>query len=140
MGDQSGEEVDPSRVQGMKYLNRIFDLLRPLASSGCERDSSGNRRLLFSQYASLMLLALFNPMLQSLRGLSQASSLKKVQKLLGGGRVSLGSLSESVRVFDPKLLVPIIEDLLAQVPSTPRGKSFTHLPQELREPAPADLR
>ena len=130
-GQPAGEGLDPSRIQGMKYLNRIFGLLEPLASSGCERDSAGNRRLLFSQYASLMLLSLFNPMLQSLRGLSQASNLKRVQKLLGGGRVSLGSLSESVRVFDPELLVPIIEELLAQVPHSSRGRQFAHIPQEL---------
>lgn len=127
----TGEELDPSRVQGMKYLQRVFGLLEPLAASGCERDSAGNRRLMFSQYAGLMLLSLFNPTLQSLRGLSQASDLKKVQKLLGGGRASLGSLSESVRVFDPELLVPIIEDLLAQVPASPRGKTFSHIPDEL---------
>lgn len=45
--------------------------------------------------------------MQCVRGLSDASALKKVQRLIGGGRVSIGSLSESVRVFDPQLLEPI---------------------------------
>lgn len=132
MKDQARpQELDPSRVQGMKYLQRVFGLLGPLAAAGCERDVAGNRRLLFSQYASLMLLSLFNPTLHSLRGLAQAAELKKVQQLIGGGRVSLGSLSESVRVFDPELLVPVIEELLAQVPASSRGRSFAQIPEEL---------
>lgn len=124
-------ETELVRAQGLKYLQRIYRALEPLATSGCERDKSGNRRLLYSQYAGLMLLSLFNPTLQSLRGLSQASDLKKVQRLLGGGRASLGSLSESVRVFDPELLIPLIEDLLAQVPQSDRGKPFASIPEEL---------
>jgi hypothetical protein len=34
---------------------------------------------------------------------------------LGDGRVSIGSLSGSVRVFDPQLLEPSIEGLLARI-------------------------
>ena len=74
----------------MKYLARLYSLMKRLAPAGCERDAAGNRRLLFSQYAGLVLLGLFNPTLQSLRGLSEASRLRKVQKALGGPRASLG--------------------------------------------------
>ena len=38
-----------------------------------------------------------------LAGLQQASTLNDVQKKFGVGRASLGSLSESVSVFDPEL-------------------------------------
>ena len=65
---------------------------------------------------------MFNPTLQSLRGLSEASRLRRVQKALGGPRASLGALSESVRVFDPQLLEPIFGELFAQLPQqTVRG-------------------
>jgi hypothetical protein len=109
--------LDPATVTGVKYLARLFPLMQRLAPAGRERDLAGNRRLLFSQYAGLMLLGMFNPTLQSLRGLSEASRLRKVQKALGGPRASLGSLSESVRVFDPQLLEPIFRELFAQLPA-----------------------
>jgi hypothetical protein len=63
----------------------------------------------------LVLLYLFNPIVTSLRGLQQASELKKVQKKLGCPRASLGSLSESVSVFEPERLQPIIEKLGAKL-------------------------
>ena len=59
--------------------------------------------------------ALFNPVVDSLRGLQQASELESLQKRLGVGRVSLGSLSEASRVFDASLLKPIIEELGEQL-------------------------
>jgi hypothetical protein len=123
-------EIDPASLQGWKYLRQVFGLFDRLAESGCERDVAGNRQLLFSQYASLLLLSLFNPTLQSLHALSEASGLRKVQKLLGGPRVSVGSLSESVRVFDPKRLEEIFLELLGSVPPLP-ARSRGQLPEEL---------
>ena len=58
------------------------------------------------QYCMLILLYMFNPVVTSLRGLQQASELKKVQKKRGYARASLGSLSESVAVFDSERLFP----------------------------------
>jgi hypothetical protein len=69
------------------------------------------------QYVSLLLLYMFNPICTSLRALQQASELDKVQKKLGCARASLGSLSESARVFDSELLKDIIEELSDQLPS-----------------------
>jgi hypothetical protein len=51
------------------------------------------------QYCLLVLLCLFSPVLRSLRALQQASQLRKVQKLLGCPRTSLGSMSEATDVF-----------------------------------------
>ena len=123
--------LDAASVQGVKYLKRVFRLLERVAPAGTERDASGNRTLLFSHYCGLLLLGLFNPTLQSLRGLSQLSALRKVQKTLGSQRASLGSLSESVRVFDPALLEPIVEELLQALPSKMRGTAAADLPEEL---------
>jgi hypothetical protein len=93
---------------------RLFDGLR---DAGTERDTAGNRRFLFSHYAGLHLLGLLNPSLGSLRALQRASESEHVQKMLGGGRVSRGSLSESVRVFDPALLEPLVRQLAAELPA-----------------------
>jgi|CXWL01.1.fsa_nt_gi hypothetical protein len=109
--------LDPATVTGVKYLQRLFPLMQRLKSAGTERDRAGNRHLYFSQYAGLVLLGMFNPTLQSLRSLSEMSRLRKVQKCLGGPRASLGSLSESVRVFDPQLLESIFQELFTQLPA-----------------------
>jgi len=123
-------ELDPKTVQGVKYLKRVFDALRRIPPAAKERDAAGKRTLFFPQYAALHLLALFNPTLQSLAGLSQASALRKVQRAVGGPRVSVGSLSESVRVFDPELLLPLIEELAGALPAGRRG-ARGGIPEEL---------
>ncbi len=123
--------LDPQSVQGVKYLKSAFRLLERLAPAGTERDTAGNRTLLFSHYTGLILLGLFNPTLQSLRGLQQLSGLRKVQKLLGSRSASLGSLSESVRVFDPALMEPIVRELIAKLPKNLHHKPPAGLPEEL---------
>jgi IS4 transposase len=70
--------------------------------------------LFYDQYACLLLLFFFNPIVKSLRGIQQASTLDKVQRLFGCHRVSRGSLSEASYVFDPDLLRSLIGDLTAQ--------------------------
>jgi hypothetical protein len=68
------------------------------------------------QYAALVLLYFFNPILTSLRAVQQASELDKVQRVLGCSRTSLGSLSEAARVFDAAALQEIIADLAGRIP------------------------
>src|SRR3954470_6820154 len=91
--------LDPDQVCGAKYLGKVFPLLAKLRPDGCARDRAGNRTLFYDQYAGLVLLSMFSPAMDSLRAIRQASSLKKVQTLLGCSRASLGSLSEAARVF-----------------------------------------
>lgn len=57
------------------------------------------------------MLCLFNQIVTSLRGIQQASELKKVQRKLGCPRASLGSLSEATDIFDAERLQEIITDL-----------------------------
>jgi hypothetical protein len=127
-----------SDIHRLHIVRRAKTLLARLAEAGCERDAAGNRTLLYSHYASLVLLSLFNPVMHSLRGIQTASGLQTVQKQLGTGRASLGSLSESARVFDPALLVPLIEELLADRPAShpgpgPRRHVPNSIPRELAE-------
>lgn len=104
-------EITDKDITGLKYFAKLGGLLEQLHDVGCERDRAGNRSLHMDEYCMLVLLYLFNPIVTSLRGLQQASELKKVQKKLGCPRAALGSLSESVSVFDPERLRPIIEGL-----------------------------
>jgi Transposase DDE domain len=107
--------VTEKDVGGLKYFAKLRPLLARLHHVGCTRDRAGNRTLHFDQYCSLVLLFLFNPIVRSLRAIQQASELKKVQKKLGCARASLGSLSESLKVFDPSLLEGVIAELGQQL-------------------------
>jgi hypothetical protein len=109
-------------LQGLKYFRALGPVLDRLHDDATARDRAGNRRLHFDQYASLLLLYFFNPILTSLRGIQQASQLAKVQKLLGCRRTSLGSLSEASRVFDPQLLRSILGELAEQARPILTGK------------------
>jgi hypothetical protein len=119
-------------LQAVKLLERIGPLLARLRPAGCERDRAGNRRLYFDHVCGLILLTFFNPSLKSLRDLQAASRLAQVRKKLGCSEASLGSLSEALHVFDPELLVEIIQELLGQIPDSPtadpRLKELAHVP------------
>lgn len=112
------------------HLKRAFALLDRLHEVGCARDRAGNRTLHFDDYCKLVLLYTWNPLIASIRDLQQAAALPKVAKALGIKRVSAGSFSESVRIFDAEQLKPIIAELageLAPYPRDPRLGEFRHL-------------
>ncbi len=108
------QEIRAKDLCGLKYFRVLGPLLDRLHADASQRDHAGNRLLHFDQYAGLILLAFFSPLVESLRGIQQASGLAKIQKLLGCERAALGSLSEAGRVFDPALLREIIGQLAAQ--------------------------
>lgn len=122
-------KIKEQDITGLKYFRQLGSLLQELHDVGCERDRAGNRSLHMDQYCSLILLYLFNPIVTSLRGLQQASELKKVQKKLKCPRASFGSLSESVAVFDAERLKPIIAalgDKLAPIARDSRLQDVKH--------------
>jgi Transposase DDE domain len=115
-------KVTEKDLQGLKYFRLLTPLLERLHDAGTERDRAGNRKLFFDHYGALILLYFFNPILTSLRGIQQASDLKKVQSQLGCARNSLGSLSEASHVFDAALLEPLITELASQAVPLQSGK------------------
>lgn len=112
-------------IQGLKYFRVLRPLLQRLHQIGTVRDRAHNRQLHMDHYCLLVLLWLYSPIIDSLRGLQQASQLKKVQKKLKIPRASLGSLSESVAIFDPEPLKQIARELADQLPDH-------SIPQNLR--------
>ncbi len=105
----------PVEARGFKYLTSVTPLLEKLRSSGAERDAAGNRTLFYDQYVALLLVTLFSPSIDSMRAICRASDLKKVRKKLGVKRVSLGSFSESSHVFEPELLLGVIQELMGKL-------------------------
>lgn len=120
-----------SDITGLKYFDKLAPLLERLHDDACERDKAGNRELHFDQYCLLILLYLFNPVVTSLRGIQQASTLDKVQKKLGCQRAALGSLSEAATVFDAERLKEIIAELGAELKPLARDARLQDIDQTL---------
>jgi hypothetical protein len=102
-------------LAGFKYFNAILPLLDRLHDDACARDKAHNRTLHYDQYTTLLLLFFFNPILTSMRGLVQASTLDKVRKKLGVSPTSLASFSEAAGIFDSELLQGIAQELGARL-------------------------
>ena len=113
------ENIKEGDLEGFKYFKKVGALLERLHGTACERDRAHNRQLHMDQYMVLLLLYMFNPICVSLRALQQASTLKKVQKVLQVPRASLGSLSEAACVFDADLLKGVVEELAAELRPLP---------------------
>ncbi|MGH9065904.1 MAG: IS4 family transposase, partial [Acidimicrobiales bacterium] len=129
MARKKRPKIEERDLQGFKQIKAVAELLKRLHEDGCARDKAGNRILHYDQYCMLVLLFLFNPVVSSLRAIQQASQLKKVQKLLGCERASLGSLSEATSVFDAERLTEIIGELAAKLKPLhrdPRLKDVHH--------------
>jgi hypothetical protein len=124
MSKRQANKLRDSDIVGLKYFDRLMPLLERLHDVGAQRDRAGNRQLFFDHYCAYVLLFLFNPVVTSLRGIQQASGLKKVQKKLGCPRASLGSLSEAVEVFDPEPVKQIAGELAAQLEPLGDDRSF----------------
>jgi hypothetical protein len=124
MGQPRKDAIEEKDLHGFKHFKLLVPLLDKLHHDGCRRDKAGNRILHYDQYAALILLYFFNPIVTSLRGIQQTSQLQKVQRLLGCSRAALGSLSEAARIFDPELLRGIIDDLVERLPPISKNSAF----------------
>ena len=67
-------------VGSLKYFKKIRRMLRVLHDAACQRDIAGNRELFMDEYMTLLILAMFNPMLDSIRTLQDATELRKVRR------------------------------------------------------------
>lgn len=118
-------------LRGFKQLRRVAGLLSFLHDNGCERDKAGNRDLHFDDYVLLILLYLFNPLIDSMRTLQKVAELPEVQERLGIKRFSLGSFSESCRVFDPAMLQSVVDQLAGGLRPLGRHELLKDLPGRL---------
>jgi hypothetical protein len=110
------ERIEERQLQGWKFIERFLEVLHRvregLPRNG--REQHGLRALHAEPYLGLFLLGLFNPLINSMRGLCRASVLPRVQAEIGHGVVALSRFSEAQHVFDPELLRRSLSDLLAQ--------------------------
>jgi hypothetical protein len=83
--------------------------------------SHAARRLSYRPYLSLFLLGLFNPVVESMRGLCGLSQLKRVQEEVCGGRVSPASFSEMQHLLEPELLRQVFGEVVKQTAGNPKA-------------------
>src|SRR5260370_8105338 len=107
MAAQQRTPIREKDLKGLKYFKVLGALLERLHDDATARDRAGNRRLFYDQYACLLLLYFFNPVVKSLRSIHQASKLDKVQRLSGCNYVSRLPLSDPSPVFHPDLLTTL---------------------------------
>jgi hypothetical protein len=74
------------------------------------------RKVGVSGYLSLFLLGIYNPVIESMRGLCAASELEPVQETIGGRAIHPASFSEMQRVLDPEVLHAVFQDLAVRMP------------------------
>ena len=131
MADQADHSITVDPLRGIKQLRRVAGLLSSLHKAGCGRDRAANRELHFDDYVLLILLYLFNPMIDSMRTLQKVSELPELQERLGIKRFSLGSFSESCRVFEPAMLQAVVDQLAKDLLPVPRQALLKELPGKL---------
>jgi len=112
---------------------RHWDLLRGFRQALARSAAAGRRhpswahprrRGTYADYLSLFLLGLFNPVLETMRGLCAASRLPRVQREVSGAYFSLGTFSEAQHLTDPALLEAVFGELVRQAsgPPPPDGR------------------
>lgn len=131
MADPADRSITVDQLRGVKQLRRVAGLLTSLHEAGCDRDKAANRELHFDDYVLLILLYLFNPMIDSMRTLQKVSELPEIQARLGIKRFSLGSFSESCRVFDPSMLQAVVDQLAKGLLPVRRAALLKDLPGKL---------
>ena len=130
-GPADAPAVTIEQLRGLKQLERVAGLLSKLHEVGCGRDKAHNRELHFDDYVLLILLYLFNPLIDSMGMLQKVAELPEIQKRLGIKRFSVGSFSESCRVFEPHMLQHVVNQLAGGLLPIDRAGLLRQLPGKL---------
>lgn len=114
---KSRGQKKPSRkevrvLQGRRYIKRLEKHLYALRLANPHH----NRRLGFDDITVILLLGFFNEHIRSLRSLDAYSQVPGVRQHLGVRRVCRSTLSDALKLFDPELLKPIVNELFEALP------------------------
>lgn len=122
--------VKPSDLQRWRLIERFRAVLaQEVQKRGGPAGTWADprRELELEHYLSLFLFGLFNPVVETMRGLCEASELERVQREVCGRRVSLGSFSEAQAVVDPELLKAVLQRLAAEADTPELRRGITGL-------------
>ena len=116
MGARTKRKISEEELSRWRLIEEFERRLEQAAAVRKEpRTFSDPRRKLGQKdYLSLLLFGLFNPVVDSMRGLCAASRLQRVREEICSARVSLGSFSEAQAVIDPALLQRVFTELATE--------------------------
>src|SRR6266446_4128508 len=114
-------------VVGRRFLQVLDSLLEDLRS----HHAHPNRTLFYDDVVVAHLLAFFNPALRGLRSIQELFDDPKVRKAFGSPRVPRSTLADAQRLFDPRLLVPLIESLKQRIGVLPHAGRLDGLTAKL---------
>ena len=116
--DPPSAQIGEHQLKNWKLVSCVRQLLAQQLEGQPQPTSDPRRRLAAADYFCLILFGLFNPVVRSLRGLSRASRLPRVQEEVCRSPVSLGSFSEAQHVFDPQVLQRVLQQVAAKAAAT----------------------
>ncbi len=104
------EPIDAKKLCNWKLLEE-FRCHMAMAQARATILPDPKRKLLEEGYFSRLLFGLFNPVVDSMHGLSVASRISLAQEVVCSRPVSLGSFSEAQSAFDPERLKQVFLEL-----------------------------
>jgi len=105
--------IDENKLQSWGLLNEFRKKLEKELSrnSPGTSEDNPNRQLKCLDYFSSVLFIMFNPVVDTMRGMCHASQLEKVQQRVCTRKMSIGSFSEAQHVFDPEIMNNVMKEL-----------------------------
>ena len=124
--------VTIEQLRGFKQLQRVAKLLSVVHEVGCKRDKAANRELHFDDYVLLHPAVPVSTRCWTRWGCCRRRrELPELQQRLGIKRFSVGSFSESCRVFEPHMLQQVVDQLAAGLLPIDRVGLLSQLPGKL---------
>jgi hypothetical protein len=100
-------------LAGRKYIKRLERFIRDLRAN----NPHPNRDMYLDDVVTILLLGFSNSDIRSLRKLELFSQVPGVKQSLSVDRVCRSTLSEGLKVFDPSLLAPILQEIYQALPN-----------------------
>jgi len=120
--------AEPQRqVVGPRYLRLIEEHLDVLHN----QPAHGNRGFFLDQLVIAHLLAFFNPSVQGLRSIEDLFEDPKRRKKFGLVRAPKSTIADAQRLFDPDLLLPLIDSLVQRAQIQPHDRRLDVLTRKL---------
>jgi hypothetical protein len=114
-------------IVGRRLVRLLDDQLARLAQAR----GHGNRRLRLDHVVVAHLLAFFNPTLRSLRTIEGAFAQPRIRRAFGSPRIARSTLADAQRLFDPRLLQPLLADLRSRLGTLPRDPRLDALTRQI---------
>ena len=90
------------------------------------------RRILHAvDYFTMMLFAMYNPIVSTMRGLCQATHYGKVSEQISSAPVSISMFSDAQKVFTPELLDDVFASLLEHMPAGKAPRELARIKETL---------